>query len=461
MIFKEIDEHFRVDDIAYKGEKVWPYLRIVYGFKMVSASLDKKVDKKAHFVKRFIKMASSIFYGATNWFKRYDYVVYGNTDGKKLIDGRYHDRLVESLLDQLGHENVLFIEQFNQDKFYDLSKLHHKYTVSYSWIELVTAVFSRCFFWSKYTNDILDDMNKTLKIEVNYDQLLKHFSLSVYFNMLILRLYKPKVVFITNYAHKSVVKAAKNLNIPIVELQHGVINAQHHGYNMTKSVDYNFYPDYILTMGEKEKEFFERESCYIKNDKHVFVVGSYYLDWINSNFDPQVIRGQYSRFKTLVSVTLQWTVAEEMIRFIETAALENLDTLFILIPRRSSDLKTFNKSSDNIVVLNEYNCYEIVKSTDFHVTSYSSCGYEAPALGIQNIFVDLKYSAQSSFDSFIKEHKYNHFVSSIKEFNQVLEKKSMITQEEIQYENREYIVPQHKRKVSKFIDYIKNEIEKK
>ena len=230
---------------------------MVYGFKLVSASLGKKVDKKAHFLKRFMQVASSIFYGAANWFKGYDYVVYGNTDGKKLINGSYHDRLSESLMDQLGDENVLFIEQFNQDKFYDLSKLQHTYTVSYSWIELLAALCSRWPFWPKYTNDILDEINKSLKVDVNYDQLLKHLSLSVYFNMLILRVYRPKVVFITNYAQKSVVKAAKNLNIPVVEFQHGVIDKQHHGYNMTKPVNYNFYPDYILTLGEKEKQFFE------------------------------------------------------------------------------------------------------------------------------------------------------------------------------------------------------------
>jgi len=454
----KIEQNYDVEDISYKHEKVWPYLRLVYGFKTTSSS-KHTFSKQAYnkrLIKRLVDISTSMFYGFSKFFQDYEYIIYGNTDGKKEINGLYHDRLAEGLMHELGHDKVLFIEQLNKDSFYPSHKLHHKNTVSYSFIELLSALISRLYFYNNYKNDALDKINKDLGLKVNYALILKQFMASVYLNNLVLKIYKPKVVFITNYTQKAVIKAAKDLGIEVIELQHGVINKHHHGYNIKKQIDADFYPDAILTTGKTEQTFFSEDSAYIQDTKKIYPVGSYYIDWMNQNFDKSLISKRFNHFQKIVCVTLQWTVAKEMIAFIDDIASIEENILFILIPRVASDLSTYQNDRNNIIILKEYNCYEILMSCDFHITSYSSCGYEAPSLGIANIFVDLKHPSEETYVAYIEEHNYNYHVSNTKELACILNSDKAYVPESLKEENSNYIVPHHQTNIESFVEKLNN-----
>ena len=67
---------------------------------------------------------------------------------------------------------------------------------------------------------------------------------------------KPKMLLVedASYGSKShLIKAAKDLHIPVAEYQHGQINQHHIAYNFGPSIDkssyLNFLPDYFLTFG--------------------------------------------------------------------------------------------------------------------------------------------------------------------------------------------------------------------
>jgi hypothetical protein len=49
---------------------------------------------------------------------------------------------------------------------------------------------------------------------------------------------------------KVLIEVAKALEIPVVELQHGIIDGENAGYNFPDDVEVGLFPDWILTFGE-------------------------------------------------------------------------------------------------------------------------------------------------------------------------------------------------------------------
>jgi hypothetical protein len=92
----------------------------------------------------------------------------------------------------------------------------------------------------------------------------------------LLKRIKPKLaIIVTHYARKSLVEACKALKIPVVELQHGVINAYHPGYSFPDSAfDQVIYPDYLLVFGNYWRDF----ARYPISKERVIPVGYPYLE---------------------------------------------------------------------------------------------------------------------------------------------------------------------------------------
>ncbi len=67
-----------------------------------------------------------------------------------------------------------------------------------------------------------------------------------------------KHVFLTvSYTNFGLIKACKELGIQVIEIQHGVINTEHYGYNYFYTPQQCQYPDFLLTLGNADCEFFK------------------------------------------------------------------------------------------------------------------------------------------------------------------------------------------------------------
>lgn len=73
----------------------------------------------------------------------------------------------------------------------------------------------------------------------------------------ILKRIKPKVIIIVCYYDFRMMilcETAKELGIPVIELQHGVIGKEHISYNFSKKRKLKSFPDYIFTFSREDKE---------------------------------------------------------------------------------------------------------------------------------------------------------------------------------------------------------------
>lgn len=82
------------------------------------------------------------------------------------------------------------------------------------------------------------------------------------------------VVDVVSYGSETLIEACKRKEIPVVELQHGVIYDHHYGYSYPKEHPKHTFPDYLFTFGE----FWNANARYPIPDERVIPVGYPYLE---------------------------------------------------------------------------------------------------------------------------------------------------------------------------------------
>lgn len=83
------------------------------------------------------------------------------------------------------------------------------------------------------------------------------------------------VIVVVNYGRgmKTIIEVCKNKNIPVIELQHGVIHPNHAGYDFPENVTVDLFPDYLLTFGE----FWNTQATYPITPDRIITFGYPYL----------------------------------------------------------------------------------------------------------------------------------------------------------------------------------------
>ena len=78
---------------------------------------------------------------------------------------------------------------------------------------------------------------------------------SLYTSSFMLRWLRPEnVLLVCSYGHEASVSSARKLNIPTIEVQHGVVTPEHLGYAVHAGTNKAAFPDYLLLFGEYWKQ---------------------------------------------------------------------------------------------------------------------------------------------------------------------------------------------------------------
>ena len=237
-------------------------------------------------------------------------------------------------------------------------------------------------------------------LNFNYQALIRTY-LAQYRSMRwLLGIKIPKVAcFVYAASSMGFIKALKEKGVPVVEIQHGIINASHTAYNYPKDFGNRLTPDYLFTYGTKEHEIFGKNNHFISSDA-VFAVGYYYLDEIcknrpNTDFNSLL----YKKYKKIVVCSLQDPFEEYMFPFLEQVALLDTSICYLLIPRNAHKSYESFSLEDNLFIVKDLNIYECLQFADFHVTINSSCAIESLFFGVPNILFDYEGWACSYFQN--------------------------------------------------------------
>jgi hypothetical protein len=244
------------------------------------------------------------------------------------------------------------------------------------------------------------------------------------------------------------VKAAKELHIPTIEVQHGIIGTEHPAYNSSLKIDSDYYPDQLLTFGETEKKM-PRESFFYKPDQ-IHPIGSYIIDYVNESYKPdEKLMQDIHRYEKSAAVTLQKTVTDETMTFIDEAAKLDPRILYLVIPRQP--MKEIKTQPPNIRIIQEPNFYELMKYVDVHVTAYSSCTIEAPSMGVRNLLINIGGYAKIYYGQIMRDGTITRYVETPKELVNEIKKLRPIGKESIIKTNSELITPGYCKNLEKYL----------
>ncbi len=450
-LIKHIESKYNVKSIKYKNLNVWLELRNrIYTKIKFGEESAYKISNKT-----YISVLISMFYGFFKWFKKYDAWFFSNKVNRILIDGYYYDRIFDYIGSQI--DSSLFIE-LTTERHYKKSQVYSKNIVSKSLLIFIEKIVS--IFVSLKRVD-LTEYNKILKefdVEISPVYGLKKMISQYYFMRFLLAFNKPKFVFISpSYDNYGYVKAFKEKGIKVIEVQHGVIIKEHYGYNVQTEFSRDYFVDYLLTFGENEKLVFNETNFGISRES-VIPVGNFYLDHILEYFKsvPKIENLKSKYTKSFVVSLQELEVPLRLIPLLIESAHLFPDYLFILKPRHK-DMNYYTSTyslPSNMVVIENVNVYQLIMETDFHISVYSTCALEAPALGKMNILYDINGMAKSHLGEVLTNAKTTRYVSELDEFNLLIESLIPIDAKIVISEHKDVIEGNYKTNINNFLKQI-------
>lgn len=254
---------------------------------------------------------------------------------------------------------------------------------------------------------------------------------------------KPKLIIETvnyNSGTMALNYIARKFSIPIVELQHGLINKFHLGYIYFSSQNQKnkILPNKILVYGDFFKKCISGASNAFSPEE-IKVVGFLRLNnFLKENQSKKEIIRRELRDKLginndnfLITITSDMYSSVFLINFIKNIIplLGEKITICIKLHPMDNEKKEreiYKEITDSfhIKILTDdiVDLYQLLVSSDMHVTIYSTVFFECLALGVPNIIIDADEKFSSIFPEIadrkeiIKVDNPDDFINKIKEF---------------------------------------------
>lgn len=450
---RALEEKFDVGSLTVRkfGHvfQIYPWLKGRLFHKMITG----KETMQPRSLGLYLKQIASIFYGLHNLFGRYAIWAFSNSTERRLIDGKYHDKLVDWIGNESGHK-TLVIEQrlFN---YIPYRKIASRNAMSRSFFLVFEEVYGRLFLRNvKVENEaLMHEILEEVDGGVNYKQLLRKYLSQYRLMKFWLRvLPRPKVVFISvSYTNFGYIRAFKEVGIKVVEVQHGIISSNHHAYFYATEMNSNQFPEYVVTVGEKEVAVFSGDNAFPVND--VIPVGS----WIIDHYRTQKRESQRDLPKILFALQ-DGVMSAALIPFILELKTKVEGKYEIQIQPRRTSKEDYMVDFPEIasIPFSKRDFYSEVIHCDIHSTVYSTTAIEALSLGIPNILVNIDNQSKEQLDAFIGANEYTFVVETVDAFVEVLPKLLAANRKEIEKSNENNIKRGYKanveRLLSKLID---------
>jgi hypothetical protein len=402
---KEIESEYPVETIEYAGIKIWPFIRSTIFLSYLNSSEESVIKKGSswnYFFKagRFFRVLRTTSLNIL--FKKRSSVLFTSDIGSELryMDGRlvdifaipainYENDLIPIVLKTRSASITAFTQYINSDFFLICAKLYS-----------CTKKINKGKIVNRQT---LVKIIADLHIKSDIEKYISNVFAFIGIFRLYFKLIKPNKIFlICYYGIENMVASyvAKEMKIPVIELQHGVIHNAHPAYITKVNIEPNPYPDYIFCFGEKFREII---SPFICNPEKTFIVGNYYIDYMrgnkvkNNNIFIKKYSDIYSRI--IVTVAGQTELDNEMLEFIEKLSEYYPCVRFIYIPRNMTS-KIARYSHTNIFIETELDVYQCMQNSHITSTVNSTCAIESLVFGTPVVLMNIQNLAKTWYSDF-------------------------------------------------------------
>ncbi|HBH49948.1 MAG TPA: hypothetical protein DDX98_14985 [Bacteroidales bacterium] len=417
-IVQEVESWYGLDKIQYEGYPLWDYLR-GYIIDSVRAKVQHEGLRRQKLSGRqLIKMFCSIFWGLSCYFQRYNRVVFSSSERLKVINDMLEDRVAGGLF-RLPGKTLLVLSPI--PAFYpQRRKLRDDCTTNEALLYLIAAIIGwLCYRPSKIINrGTIEDIARKYQIDLNLDALVCRFIGQKIALKIAVKFWRPEVIYYVNApGYVAYLAAAHDSGIKTVELQHGIIHYNHPSYLRYLEGDSRLRPQYLLSYGKNDKDFFNpKNTLYICNN-NVQICGSYIMDYLNKCFD---INEKYT-YNNRVCFTSNFHYEDRIIPFLKRVAELNPFICFEFVPRYAYQDYDYACFPPNIIVVRD-GFYESIYRCCIHSTMLSTCALESLVIGIPSVLFDIDGLSKGYFEPIIGEMKGVFFATKPEDYKKCVER---------------------------------------
>ncbi|MBP6755048.1 MAG: hypothetical protein KA210_02790 [Bacteroidia bacterium] len=425
-IIVQIEQKFEVDKWEIQGVKIWPFIRIENYMQLSYEALGEKPFPTKSY-KFGIKIAKSkinqlfskfVDFKKTSMLKSKDIAFLSDGMSFVFIKNKWYNKFYDPLETEfssrgfssirLDLSHYFFVPRYSSSIFVqsDIDNIIIKNILLH---KLIKPKLS-CENWSDFEKFYSDKfVSENLLYIPNKDVLRirieKVIKLKNYYTKKLKRI-NPKIGFVVNYYgddQMAFILACKELNIPSVDIQHGVQGELHLGYgNWTKipKVGYDQIPDYFWVWSQKEKETIDKWNNLYGNHK-VLIGGNLFNDMWKENsseivqfFDDCFGFIKLNKEKKSILLTLSpytdslmketWEVVKET-QFKYNWLIRVHPGMIKEIQNIENKLHKFGIINFEIVESSKLPLQTLLRNVNIHITCQSSCVIEAAEFGVKSI----------------------------------------------------------------------------
>jgi len=388
-----------VDEIELDdGTKIWNLVRVLLSFHEQKKSLI--ADEYKITIKKLVFLLKESVKPVRTKKKNIEFCAFSDVESRKLFNNTYYDPFMDPLSE--------IIDNFYIFEWPALTGFRYKNVYSKNYIKMNIPV---SVIIKKIINTKPQIINEKFLIEsisifsrnfdINEKKLKKYVyeSISIFISLKkyvkkILKEAEPKMVFVRGSYGRfqmAVTQACREIDITVIELQHGIIFNNHIGYvKNSNSKNMDCIPNYLLTWGSSFSDIVKKGTLFEK--ENVIEMGYPFLDKIKKSKQKtsKEILEFIEKFPITVLVTGQMLLSEEVEQLIKEASIMKKDSGILFKPH-PRDVRNFNLEKDNILQIDKKeNFYAILKEVDIHSTIFSTTSLEALSFGKPNIFINFE-----------------------------------------------------------------------
>lgn len=368
------------------------YRKILIKLNLISVNKSSKLSFSKKIVRVFNLIKNSYYYPSYN--KKVDSIILENPRKIKDENGKYYDPYTKYFIDEISEKNINFeiVDLGMGDIHYEEPDSKRKFADNF-YFDVIYRLFMQKPKINKKEKEYLEELNSRLNISFN----MKIDLTSIVLNKIFLFnldyqkyyfLFKQKknkeLYLVCSYGKEGIIKAAKDLNIKVIEFQHGTMTKYHMGYSCPNNISIPYFPDEILLFGK-----FWSDSTPLPLTKSALKFIGY------EDFNQKVRLYKDIKKKNKIIFLSQWTIGQDLIKKAINIAKDNpkYKVIFRLHPNeykmKLSYLDFIKKSKlDNLEIGNmDKTLLDEVSDSKYVIGVYSTAIYEALALNCKAILL--------------------------------------------------------------------------
>ena len=410
-VIKELENHFDVMSITVDGISIWNFLKHSVFGELENQYYNLQTNKPN---KKIVAAIYNRFWKSKN-IQNKQYMLFTDQNEFRNIDDNSQKTLMPS--DKLAHN---IIQKMNEEMVVVLNPLNQKHHEKYYFNAISSHYFSARLSENKNIKNesILLNIENYIGFQINYKLITNRF-FSIYKKAKkYFQLNDIKTIYINCYYsifHQAIILAAKENNIKIIEIQHGVISPNQLYYNLTNKTDKKFLPDYLLAHNTYIKEIVSNHYMHKSN---VITFGNYYLEYMETKkIKLKNIEDFNQKYQKIILISDQKSINSELNDMIKKVSSMYPQYGFIFALRSENER---DQIKENILITSR-DIYSLLQYANLHISVYSTFILETLFSGIPNILFNARSLSRDYYQKILKSSNGVIYADSIKEIQDCID----------------------------------------